>query len=563
MDANEHIEKLKDFIEAQYKNQLYEAIQQGKKSLTLTFNDLAAYDPELAEDLLQRPEDVLKAAEYALDQIDLPEEATNKLRIRFRALPQSQKLRIADIRSEHLGKFIHLEGIIRQTSDVRPQVTKARFECAGCSNTLTILQIDSKFKEPTRCTCGWRGKFRLLEKDLIDIQHIKIEESPENLEGAEQPKRVSAIISEGNNVETVQEDYSDIKLTLEDEAKIKDLAIDPNVFNKLARSIAPSIYGHEKIKEALVLQLFGGIRKVNADQTATRGDIHVLLIGDPGCIAGNSQVALYYKGMNQIQPLGTEHLQPIKEVVTKIRKNQHDKPYDFATVFHKYPKQPVLKLITETGKEVICTYNQPFLTRKGLERADRLPLDTKIRVIPTLPNKIKKLQPTNFTSPQSQKLKEVSLPQYVDTTLASLYGYILGDGNIKNNGDSLIWDINDEETDLLEPLTLFWKNSFNVEPCYYLKNENPQIKTMEYPNGTLRQIISTEKIHHLEINSKQVASAISFLSHKKVPQEIFQSPKEIIAHFLAWLFEAGGCGFGKGRGRTAIQLKSRDRKSVV
>jgi len=600
MDANEHIEKLKDFIEAQYKNQLYEAIQQGKKSLTLTFNDLAAYDPELAEDLLQRPEDVLKAAEYALDQIDLPEEATNKLRIRFRALPQSQKLRIADIRSEHLGKFIHLEGIIRQTSDVRPQVTKARFECAGCSNTLTILQIDSKFKEPTRCTCGWRGKFRLLEKDLIDIQHIKIEESPENLEGAEQPKRVSVIISEdlvdprmerriipgtkiriygiikevpiplktgaqstrydliieGNNVETVQEDYSDIKLTLEDEAKIKDLAIDPNVFDKLARSIAPSIYGHEKIKEALVLQLFGGIRKVKADQTVTRGDIHVLLIGDPGCIAGNSQVALYYKGMNQIQHLGTEHLQPIKEVVTKIRKNQHDKPYDFATVFHKYPKQPVLKLITETGKEVICTYNQPFLTRKGWERADRLPLDTKIRVIPTLPNKIKKLQPTNFTSPQSQKLKEVSLPQYVDTTLASLYGYILGDGNIKNNGDSLIWDINDEETDLLEPLTLFWKNSFNVEPCYYLKNENPQIKTMEYPNGTLRQIISTEKIHHLEINSKQVASAISFLSHKRVPQEIFQSPKEIIAHFLAWLFEAGGCGFGKGRGRTAIQLKS-------
>src|SRR3989344_2764250 len=252
MDANEHIEKLKDFIEAQYKNQLYEAIQQGKKSLTLTFNDLAAYDPELAEDLLQRPEDVLKAAEYALDQIDLPEEATNKLRIRFRALPQSQKLRIADIRSEHLGKF------------------------------------------------------SLLEKDLIDIQHIKIEESPENLEGAEQPKRVSVIISEdlvdprmerriipgtkiriygiikevpiplktgaqstrydliieGNNVETVQEDYSDIKLTLEDEAKIKDLAIDPNVFDKLARSIAPSIYGHEKIKEALVLQLFGGIRKV-------------------------------------------------------------------------------------------------------------------------------------------------------------------------------------------------------------------------------------------------------------------------------------------------------------
>ena len=80
--------------------------------------------------------------------------------------------------------------------------------------------------------------------------------------------------------------------------------------------------------------------------------MHILLLGDPGCIAGDSQVALLHKGMDKIQNLGKEHLQPIREVVTKIRKHSKDKGYDFATKFHYYRKQPVLRLVTETGKEV-------------------------------------------------------------------------------------------------------------------------------------------------------------------------------------------------------------------
>ncbi len=600
MDVNEQIEKFKDFLETNSKNKLYEVVQQGKGSLVIDFKELAQENPELSEQLLQDPEEVIKSAELALEQIDLPEENTIKIRIRFRNLSPSQRIRIADIRSEHLGRFVWLEGIVRQTSDVRPQVTKARFECAGCGNTLSILQIDSKFKEPTRCTCGWRGKFRLLNKELIDVQHIKIEEAPENLEGAEQPKRLSIILSEdlvdpkmerkvtagnkirvygiikeipiplktgaqstrydiiteGNNVETVQEEYSDIKLNQEDEAKIKELSKDPHVFDKLVRAIAPSIYGHEKIKEALVLQMLGGVRKLRDDGTATRGDVHILLVGDPGCIAGNSQIALFSKGMKPIQQLGTTHLQPIRETVTKIRKGPSDKPYDFATIFQKYRQQPVLRVVTETGKEVICTYNQPFLTKKGWQRADCLSAHTKIRVMPSIPNKIKKLCPTNFSKLFSKNLKEVSLPHYVDSSLAALYGYILGDGNIKNNGYALTCYINDEETDLLEPLISFWRNLFHVEPKYYLKTESPEIHLIKNSDSTLRQIFATQKVHHLEINSRQIANSLSFLSNKRVPQQIFQSPKKVVAQFLAWLFEADGCDFGKGRGRTAIQLKS-------
>ena len=331
MEANEQITRFKEFIDAHYKNKLYELANQGKKSLILDFIELTHFDHELANILLDDPEDTIRSAELSLEQFDLPKNCVLS-RIRFRNFPKSQIIRISNVRSEHLGRFLVIEGIVRQASDVRPQVTNAKFECAGCGNNISILQIDTKFKEPSRCTCGWRGKFRLLSKDLIDVQHLKIEEAPESLEGGEQPKRLSVflkedlveprmekkttpgskiniyglvkevpiqlktgaqstrydIMLEANHIEAVQEDFSDILLTPEDEQKILETGKDPLVFEKFAKAIAPSIYGHEKIKQALVLQIMGGVRKKKPDGTTTRGDIHVLLIGDPG--SGKSQL---------------------------------------------------------------------------------------------------------------------------------------------------------------------------------------------------------------------------------------------------------------------------------
>src|SRR3989338_9020410 len=300
MDVNEKIEVFKEFIELHYKSQLYGIIQEGKNSLFISFKDLVNFNHELADELLDDPEETIKLAEVSLEQFDLPDGAKNLL-VRFKDLPETQRIRISDIRSVHLGKFLYIEGIVRQASDVRPQVVSARFECAGCGNTLSILQIDTKFKEPSRCTCGWRGKFRLLSKELIDVQHLKIEESPENLEGGEQPKRLSVflkedlvdpkmerrtvpgskvrifgivkevpiqlktgaqstrydLVLEANNIEPIEEDYTEIVLTKEDEEQIQIVSKDEKVFDKFTKAIAPGIYGHDRIKEALVLQLFG------------------------------------------------------------------------------------------------------------------------------------------------------------------------------------------------------------------------------------------------------------------------------------------------------------------
>lgn len=96
---------------------------------------------------------------------------------------------------------------------------------------------------------------------------------------------------EANNIEPLQEDFSEVCINEEEEREILKLSKDPKIYEKLTNSIAPSIYGHERVKEAIVLQLMGGVRKVKEDGTITRGDMHVLLVGDPG--AGKSQILTF------------------------------------------------------------------------------------------------------------------------------------------------------------------------------------------------------------------------------------------------------------------------------
>ena len=324
VDAQDQIEKFRDFIETIYLKDLHEIASTGQKALLADFAELTKFDIELSEQLLNEPEETIHAAKVALQQFDL--EDKEELKVRFFNLPDSQKVKIRDIRSEHLGKFVTVEGIVRQSSDIRPQAISAKFECPACGNLITVPQIEQTFKEPSHCTCGRRGKFRIVNKILVDVQRLVLEESAESLEGGEHQKRLALflredlvepkmekrttpgskvkafgvirevpipakagghltrydLIMEVNYVDLLEEVYEDIVISQEDEVKIQQLAKDPKVYQKFINSIAPSIFGHEDVKGALFLQLMGGARKEKADGTVTRGDIHILLVGDPG-----------------------------------------------------------------------------------------------------------------------------------------------------------------------------------------------------------------------------------------------------------------------------------------
>ena len=340
MDASEQIRKFQEFFDVYYKAKILEKVSKGESFLVVDFIELGKFDPELAEQLLEHPEDIIKAAEIAIEGID-PE--AKRFRVRFRGLLESRAVKIRDIRSGHINKFVAVQGVVRQKSDVRPQVTAARFECPACGNIINILQVDTNFKEPSRCSCGRKGKFHLLGKELVDAQGIVLEESAEDLEGGEQPKRMNIFLKddlvspmsekrtnpgtkiringqikevpiftktggqstrfdlmiEANYSESVEEDYSDIAISEEEERQIRELAQDPRLMARLVGSVAPTIYGHEKVKEALLLQLAGGVHKTREGGSMTRGDMHILLIGDPG--SGKSQLL---KRIQLIAPKG-------------------------------------------------------------------------------------------------------------------------------------------------------------------------------------------------------------------------------------------------------------------
>ncbi|MBN2454721.1 minichromosome maintenance protein MCM [Candidatus Woesearchaeota archaeon] len=341
MDSEEQVMRLSEFIEEKCMSKLLETTGKGHKSLVIDFAALASFDPTTAEELLENPEEIVKAAELAAQEFDLPE-SVPKLRVRFKNLPETQKVAIRDIRSDDIGRFILVEGLVRQKSDVRPQVVSSRFECPSCGNIISILQLESSFKEPSRCGCGRKGKFRLISKELVDAQGIVLEETPESLEGGEQPKRINVFLKEdlvspisekrtnpgskirvvgfvkeipiihkgskstrfdllleANHVESVEEDFYEIEISREEEAQILELSRDPKVYDRMIASIAPSIYGYKRVKESLLLQLMGGTQKKRSDGIVSRGDIHVLLVGDPG--AGKSQLL---KRISLIAPKG-------------------------------------------------------------------------------------------------------------------------------------------------------------------------------------------------------------------------------------------------------------------
>ena len=320
-----------------------------KKSIILDFEDMNRYDTELADQLLDRPAEVIEQAEEAIKHMDLGLEDWQQMHVRFKNLPEESTVWVRDLRSEHIGKFIAIDTIIRTASEVRPQATEMTFECPECEEVITIAQDSIYMTGPTSCpnpTCNRRGTFNIKDKKLIDATSLKVQEPPDTIIGSEQPslirielqddlvspkerkkilpgnrirltgilrdiqKRVNGpqgpgkstqfdIFIEANHVETKDEIFEEIILTEEEEKEIKELAGKKETYADIIASIAPSIYGYEDIKEAIMLQLFAGRVKIQKDGTRIRGDIHIFLVGDPG--TGKSQLLRY---VSELAPKG-------------------------------------------------------------------------------------------------------------------------------------------------------------------------------------------------------------------------------------------------------------------
>jgi replicative DNA helicase Mcm len=324
-----------------------------ERSLYVKFEDLERFDMEMADGLLESPYRMLKAGEAAIASIAemaLTLEEGAKIHLRFRNLPQNLRIGIRDIRSKHMSRFISVEGLVRKASEVRPKVSRAAFKCMRCGYITYLLQDELALKEPLECYkteeggggCGRAAsstKFILLKEqsNFIDTEKIEIQEEPEALRAGAQPQSLTAYVEDDiagkifpgarvvitgvldsrprtrdrqgqttfdifmrvNNIEFIEADAYEMEVTEEELTQIRELAKNPNVIELIRDSISPTIYGLPMEKEALALQLFGGVPKHMPDGTRIRGDIHLMVIGDPG--TAKSQLLRY---MADITPRG-------------------------------------------------------------------------------------------------------------------------------------------------------------------------------------------------------------------------------------------------------------------
>ena len=321
MEREEIVSRIAEFLREFYYNDLVAAATEGKKSVVVDFSLLDRFDTDLADYLLEYPEEVLSAAEDSTHQIDLPAEA--KLKLRFVNLPESKNIRIRSIRAEHIGKMIAVDGMVKRASEVRPEVSEAIFQCPNCGTKHTVIQTETFLKTPIECECGNRRNFKLIEQKLYDARYIFVEE-PFEITSGERPSDIGIFLKEdltttrmqnktdpgnrikvvgilrqrqkrikgattrqqeifidANSVESIEAEWEELEISPEDEKKIIELANDPEIYNKLISSVGPALYGLDAIKEGIALQLFGGEMHIQKDKSRVRGDIHILLVGDP------------------------------------------------------------------------------------------------------------------------------------------------------------------------------------------------------------------------------------------------------------------------------------------
>ena len=321
------VAKFEEFFSTIYKDQLFETLEKypDERSLEIDYNNLEMFDPDLADKKKKKPQEILDAATNAIKNID---PLVKDVDINLRIANLTNIIPLKTLLSKYIGNFVAADGIVRKTDEIRPRIETAVFECRGCMRLHEVEQSsDSRIVEPSLCSeCGGRS-FRLLQEEskYIDTQTARMQEPLENLSGGTEPKQMLMILEDDlvdklnpgdkvritgtlktfreersgkfknyiyvNHIEPLEQEFEELHLTPEDEEEIIELSKDPNIYDKIIKSTAPSIKGYRDVKEAIALQLFGGSAKQLADETRLRGDIHILIVGDPGI--GKSQMLKY------------------------------------------------------------------------------------------------------------------------------------------------------------------------------------------------------------------------------------------------------------------------------
>lgn len=312
-------------------------------SLTLEWDVLNEHAGELAEVVIEKPDSFFAYAhrglrEYMRDfneteQLGVDEDIINNYRFRVVGLPKAQHRNVRDIWPTDINTLVSINCKIEKRTVVQPKIRRLAFICNSCRTTEMKASFADAINPPNKCDAcdatSFTADYNHEENEWMPSQLLRIKEKVENLEGTKQPESMKAKMkndicgnveggddltitgivradeSGGTDEDTVSgmyievigidqddKEFDEIDITDSDKKMLKEMvaeADDP--FQMVKESIAPSIYGYENEKGALALVLFSGVPKRLPSGERIRGDIHMLLIGDPG--VGKSQMLSY------------------------------------------------------------------------------------------------------------------------------------------------------------------------------------------------------------------------------------------------------------------------------
>ena len=312
-----------------YENRIIEMAQNNKQSLEVNYSHLEIKEQSLAHRVIKYPEIIIPylndvSFELTCELFPHYSKIWKEIFVRIRDLPLLTNIR--DLRCENIGHMVKLKGVITKRTSVYPKLKTAYFNCVKCgekNGPFHYNSVNDQIIIGSCPVCQSNGPYTLDSQETIyrNYQRIVIQESPGSVPPGRVPRQKEVILTNdlvdiarpGDEVEIsgiVKSKYdlstnvknsfpifntnleancvkrlNDIdveEITDEDKIEMRKLGKKSNIAKIIINSIAPSIYGNEFIKKALAVALFGGVAKDPQGKHRIRGDVNVLLLGDPG-----------------------------------------------------------------------------------------------------------------------------------------------------------------------------------------------------------------------------------------------------------------------------------------
>ncbi|MFQ6619346.1 hypothetical protein Gotur_000962, partial [Gossypium turneri] len=260
----------------------------------------------------------------------MPPEIKRYYEVYIRAPSKWRPFTIREVKASYIGQLVRISGIVTRCSDVKPLMQVAVYTCEECGyeifQDVTARVFMPLFECPSKLCFVNRKKGNLIlqlrASKFLKFQEAKIQELAEHVPKGHIPRSMTGHfrgemtrkVAPGDVVELsgiflpipytgframraglvadtylevmsvthFKKKYEEYELRGDEEEQIAKLAEDVNIYNKLAQSLAPEIYGHEDVKKALLLLLVGDPYRKLKDGMKIRGDLHICLMGDPG-----------------------------------------------------------------------------------------------------------------------------------------------------------------------------------------------------------------------------------------------------------------------------------------